>query len=101
MIGARERAAVAGASAAEPRSTVATDVQERMHAAVAVAHHQDGVFTHVRGEEVTRVRNLAFVAEKQPDAREDPLQLRLVDVRINEDAATDEAVVGINQLLEV
>jgi hypothetical protein len=49
----------------------------------AVAHHQNWVFTHVGGEEVTWLRDLAFMAQKEPTAGEDPLRLLRVYLRLN------------------
>jgi len=41
------------------------------------------------------VRDLAFVVKEQPAAGDDPLQFLSVERRFDEDAATDQAVVGI------
>ena len=69
-----------------------TDVQERTHLPPAVAHDQDRVFAHVGGEEIAGLRDLAFVAQEEPAAREDLPELLLVDLLLDEDATTDEAV---------
>jgi len=41
------------------------DVQEGTHLPRAVTCHQDRVFAYVSGEEIARLRDLAFVAQKQ------------------------------------
>jgi hypothetical protein len=76
---------------------VAADVEEGVHRPAAVAHHQHRVFAHRGGDEVARLRDLAFMAQEKPAARENPLQLLFVDLRLDKDAAADEAARHIDQ----
>ena len=77
------------------------DVQEGVDLALGVAYDQDRVLTHVGAEEVPRLRDLAFVAEEQPAARKDPLQLLFVDLPLDEDASADQSVIGIDEITDV
>ena len=97
VIGADEGGGVAVVGAAEAVAAVAADVQERADLAGAVAHHQHRVFAHVGGEEVAGVGNLRLVAEQEPAAGENLLQLLLVDFLVAEYAGVDDAVVGVHQ----
>src|SRR5262249_13429209 len=101
MISAREIAGIAGIGPAQPGPPVAAYVEEGAHRAPAVPHHQDRVFSHIGAEEIPRIGDLALMAQKQPAAGEDALQLLLVDVALDENAPTDEAVIDINQTLDV
>ena len=80
---------------------MAADIQKGVYLALAVAHHQDGVLAHIGGEEVARLWYLALVAQKQPATREDALQLLLVDLRLDEDAAANQPALGIDQTGDV
>ena len=65
------------------------------------AAQQHRVFAHVGGEEVVGVGYLALVSQKQPAAREDPFQLLLVDVPGDEDAAVEEPLSGIHEIVQL
>jgi hypothetical protein len=67
----------------------------------AVAHHQDQIFAHVGGKEVTAVRNLTVVAQKQPAAGEDPLQILPINLRLDKDSPADKAALVIDQMAEI
>ncbi len=54
-------------------------VQEGVDLALRVTGQDDGVLAHVGEEEVVGVGDEALVAEQQPSAAEDLLQLLLVD----------------------
>src|SRR5262249_12955689 len=97
MICAGEGGGVTGIGAAQPVATMAADIQKCVYLSAAVAHHQNRVFTHIGGEEIARLRNLALVAQIEPAAREDPLQLLLVDPALDKDAATDQTLFSIDQ----
>jgi hypothetical protein len=73
-------------------------VHERTHGAVAVAHHDDRLAPHTRREEIARVPHLALVAEDQPRAAEDPVELQLEQHGIGVDGAVD--AVGLDQTLD-
>src|SRR5438093_1143863 len=88
---AKSQRGVAAFGAAQPVAAMATDVEESVDLPAAVAHDQYRVFAHVGGEEIAGQRDLAVVAEEEPAAREDLLQLLFVDPRLDEDAPADEA----------
>jgi hypothetical protein len=97
VIGAGEGRCIAVVGAAKAIAAMAANVQEGVHFARRVAHHQNRVFAHVSGEEIAGSRDLALMTQKEPAAGEYPLQLLLINIRLDEDAATDEAVLGIDQ----
>jgi len=84
--------------AAQTIAAMAADIEECANLTRRVAHDKDRVFAHVSGKKITRLRNLAVVAQEQPAARENLLELLLVDLLLDEDAATDQAVLGIDEL---
>ena len=65
------------------------------------AGDEDGVFTHVGGEEVAGVGDLGLVAEEEPAAGEDLLQFFLIDVILAEDSGADQSPVGVNQRVNI
>src|SRR5262249_7258675 len=97
MIGTGEGGGVAGIGPAQPIAAVAADVEEGVDAALTVAYHQDRVLAHIRAEEVTRLGDLALMAQKQPAAGKDLRQLLLVDLWLDKDASTDQAALCIHQ----
>src|SRR6516162_4110836 len=60
-----------------------------MHLAGAVTAQDDRFLAHPRDEVIPRLRDLALMANKQPYPREQPLQLLLVDLLVDEDLAAD------------
>src|SRR5215813_3678998 len=101
VIGTRERGGVAGIGSAQPVAAMAAHVEEGVNLAVRVAHDQDRVLPYVGREEVARLRDLALVAEEEPAASEDPLELLLVDLSLDEDATADQSVLGIDEIPDV
>jgi len=101
MVGTGESGGIARIGPAQPVAPMPADVEEGVDGALAVPHHQDRVFPHRGAEEVTRLGDLAFMAQKQPAAGEDPLQLLLVDLRLDEDTPADKAVLGIHYMFYV
>src|SRR5258708_6719004 len=97
VIGAGEARGIAAIGAAEAIAAMAADIEEGADLAGGVSHHQHRVLAHIGRKEVTRLRNLALVAQKEPAARENPLLLLFVDLRLDEDATADEPFVGIYQ----
>src|SRR6201988_2037628 len=80
---------------------MAADVEERPHLACCVAHHQNRVFAHVSGEEIARMGDLALMAQKEPAAGENPLQLLLVDLGLNKKAPPDQSAIGVDQMSNI
>src|SRR5262249_14648722 len=101
VIGAGEAGSVAGIGAAQAIAAMAADVQERTDLPLGAAHPQDRILAHVGAEEVPRAWDLTFVAEEEPAAGEDPLQLLLVDLPLREDAATDAPVLDVDQARDI
>ena len=97
VIGAGKRRGIAGIGTAQAVAAMAADVEERAHLPSAVTQDQDRVFAHIGSEEIAGLRDLAVVAQKQPAARENALQLLLVDVRLDENAAADKTILVIDQ----
>jgi hypothetical protein len=97
VIGAGETGGVSGVGATHPGTAVPTDVQECIDSAIAVAHDEDRVLAHIGRHEVARMRDLCFMTQEEPAAREDPFELLRVDLGIDEDPSTDKPVVGIDQ----
>ena len=76
---------------------MAAEIQKGMHLASSVTHHQHRIFAHICGKEITGVRDLALMTQKEPAAGENPLELLLIDVLFNEDAAIDQSVIVVDQ----
>src|SRR5262249_23260643 len=101
VIGTRERGGVAGIGSAQPVAAMAAHVEEGVDLAVRVAHDQDRGLPHVGREEVARLRDLALVAEGEPAASEEPLELLPGDLSLDEDATADHSVLGIDEISDV
>jgi hypothetical protein len=76
-------------------------VEECLDRAVLLAHDDDRVFAHVGVEEVARLRNLAFVREKQPAAPENALHFEFVDCGVGVDCRCHASVAGIHERVDV
>src|SRR5208283_4690553 len=101
MIGAGEARGIAGISTAQPVAAMAADIQEGVHLARAVAHHENRVFAHIGRKEITGLRDLAFMAQEKPTAGEDPLLLLLIDLGLDVDAAADQSTIGIDETSKI
>src|SRR5205807_7894256 len=55
---------------------------------------------HRRAEIVARLRDLALVADEEPGAGEDPLELLPVDLVADEDLAADDPALDVDQSLQ-
>ena len=60
-----------------------------MDLAGPVAAQDDGFLAHSRDKEIAGLRDLALMADKQPSAREEPLQFLPVDLLVDKDLAAD------------
>ena len=76
---------------------MAADVEKSADLALRVTDDENRVLAHVSGKEVAGLRDLALVAQEKPATGEDPLQLLLVELRLDEDAATDQTLLGVDQ----
>ena len=97
MVVAGEGTPVAGLGQTQLVAPVGTGVEENVYPAVGTARHNDAVLTHVCGDEITRLRHLAFVSHEQPSAREDALHLQAVDGIVPVHAPVDAPAVEIDQ----
>ena len=75
--------------AAHLHAAVATRIEEDMDFARPVAAQNHRFLTHARHKEIPRLRDLALVADEQPRAGKEPLQLFPVDLLVNKDLAAD------------
>src|SRR5437899_2652535 len=66
----------------------------------AVAAQDDRLLAHRRREIVARLRDLALVADEEPGAGEDPLELLPVDLLAHEDLAADDPALDVDQALQ-
>ena len=81
MIAALQGASIT-AAVRDRAGTVATDVVERMHAAVAGPCHHDGLIEHLAGEEIAGLGELAQVPDQLPGSAKDTLALERQHRRI-------------------
>ena len=77
------------------------NIQEGADHPAGVADDQHRIFAHVGREEIARLRDLAVVAQKEPAAGEDALQLLLIDLRLDKDAAADMPGAEIDQPVRI
>jgi hypothetical protein len=75
-------------------------IQKYVDFALFVTAKDYGLFAHPRRIKISRVRNEAFVPNQQPCARENLVELLLVNVRVYKDLTADETVVDIDKLIE-
>ena len=97
VIRAGKARGVAAIGAAQPIAAMPADIEKSARPAVTVAHHENGVFAHVGSQEIAGPRDLAFVAQEQPTSSENPLQLLLIDLRLDKDAAADQTITIVDQ----
>jgi hypothetical protein len=71
--------------------------------AVAAARDQHRVLAHLGlgREKVAGPWDLALVAQEQPAAGKDLLQFLFIDLLLDEDAAADEAAIGVDERVHV
>src|SRR5262250_3970856 len=75
-------------------------VQEHVDAAAAVTAEDDRLFAHGGCQVVAGPRDLALVADEEPRAGEDLLELLTVDLVVDEDLSTHDPLVDIDQASE-
>jgi hypothetical protein len=101
VIAAHEVLGIPLIGSTHPVAAVPAHVQESADFAVSTAAQQYRIFSHVRGEEIVRMRNLAVMAQVEPTARKDSLQLLLVDLLGGKDLTVEQALRGIDQSLHL
>ena len=73
-------------------------VEEGVDLLVAAGPHQnDLLFPHAGDHEIAGVGDLALVAEEQPAAGKDLLQLPLIDLRVDVDLTTDQPLLEVKE----
>ena len=65
------------------------DIEVAARLSFAVAPEDYGVFPHIGSDEVSRIRELALVAQEQPTPLEDLFHLLLEDVRVHVNLPAD------------
>ncbi len=89
VVGAGENGRVAFVVAADLHTSMPAGVQKDVDRLLPVATQEHRFLPHTRYKVIPWLGNLAFMADEQPGAGEDALQLLLVDVFIDEDLAAD------------
>src|SRR6516165_372623 len=78
---------------------MAAGIQEHVHRALCIAAQDYRFLAHTGNEEVAWIWNLAFVADEQPCAGEQLLQLLAVQLWRDEDLAADNTPFGVDHRL--
>src|ERR1700730_5095587 len=89
VVGAGEDRGVALVVAAHLLAAVPAGIEEHVGLARPVAAQDHRLLAHARDEVVARVGDLALMPDKEPHPGEEPLQLPLVDLLVDEDLAAD------------
>ena len=89
MVGAGEDRRGALVVAAHLHAAMTARIEEDMDLARPVAAQDHQFLAHPRYKEIPRLRDLALMADEQPRAREQPLQLFPVDLLVDKDLAAD------------
>src|SRR5262245_60082016 len=77
-----------------------TRVEEHADPSRAVAAQDDRLLAHRRRQVVARLGDLALVADEEPGAGEDPLELLPVDLLAHEDLAADDPALDVDEALQ-
>ena len=80
---------------------MAADVEKGVDLSVAVADHDDRVFSHITGEEITRIGELAVVAQEPSAARDDRFEFLLVHVGVGKNTSIDQFFVDVYELFKI
>ena len=101
VIGAGEDRGVALFVAAHLHAAMPARIEEGVNHALLVAAQDDRLFAHPRRVEVAGIWNQAFVADEQPGAGENLVELFLVEIGVDEDFAADEALLGVDETSDI
>src|SRR5713101_2284211 len=101
VIRAHENFRVAHVGAAKAHPAMAALIHEGRDRAVALSHDEDRILGHVGRKKVTRLRNLALVAEEEPRAGENSVEFELVDRGIDENRGRELAGLDVDQASHV
>ena len=97
---AGELACIAAIRPADLHSPVAAGVEKRANHAILATADEDGILAHVGRHVVAGLGNVGLVAQEQPAARENALELQLVDLRVEEDLAADQPFIELEVALQ-
>ena len=90
MIGAAEEfARIAIPVDCDLGALVRTPVEEHVDFAIGMPNLNNGLITDLRGEVVTFLRRLAFMADKHPGIREQVFHFQPVDIRAGVNVSVD------------
>src|SRR5439155_24115138 len=98
VISAGKARSIAVIGAAKAIAPMPAHIEKSAHDSVGAAYHEHRVFAHIGREEIAGLRDLAVMAQIEPAAREDALQLLLIDLRLDKDAPADVPAGEIDQL---
>jgi hypothetical protein len=76
-------------------------VEEHAYPPVGAATSDYRFLAHEPGDKIARIRDLAFVPNIQPTAREDPFLLGLMDFRIGKDPWADAFALEIDKIIRI
>jgi hypothetical protein len=82
---------------ADGSALVRAIVQQYAKLSRLIPGQNDRILTHERRNEVTSVRDLAFVPDEKPASREDPFEFYLVNGRVTVDAPIYSSDVWLNE----
>jgi hypothetical protein len=72
-----------------------------VHHPLLVAAQDDRLFAHSTRVEIAGIWNKAFMTNEQPGPRKDLVEFLLIEIRIHEDFAGNESLLGINELGDI
>ncbi len=99
MKAAGELAGVAAVRPADLHAAMAAGIQKCPDRPAGAAADKDGILAHIGSHVIARLGDLAFMSQEKPTARKDSLELRCVDLGIEENLAADEPFVELDVLL--
>src|SRR5438105_332692 len=97
VISAGKARGIAVIGAAKAIAPMPAHIEKSSHDSVGATYHEHRVFAHIGREEIAGLRDLAIMAQIEPAAREDALQLLLIDLRLDKDPPADMPAGEIDQ----
>jgi hypothetical protein len=76
-------------------------VEEHAYLPVGAATRDHRLLAHEPGDEIARIRDLAFVPNVQPAAREDSFLLGLMDFRIGKNPRADGLAFEVDEIVRI
>src|SRR5579885_2858718 len=97
MIGADEVNGMAFVVTADFHAAMAAGVEKDARPARGIARENYRFLAHARDEVIARLADLTFMADVEPGARENSLELLAVEILVDENLAADFTALEINQ----